>query len=113
MRTLAWVALQIATFAAVIWFEVDKAAFFKKEPDFVTAGIVGVGAALFMTALVAAVQDLCMRHLSPRRRDAGTAFDPSTAIRHDSEASRKSESLTAPAGGGSDGPKLTSGRRIS
>ncbi len=112
MQKLAWIALQIATFAAVIWFEVDKAAFFKKEPDFVTASIMGVVAALFVTALVAAVKDLYMRHLSPSRRNAGAAFDPSAAITHDSETGGESERLAAPARSGSDGPKLIRGRRI-
>lgn len=113
MRKIGWIALQIAAFAAVIWFEVDKATFFKKEPDFVTASIMGVVAALFVTALVAAVRDLYMCHLSPRRRNAGAAFDPSTAIAHDSETGGESDRLPAPTRSGSDGPKLISGRRIS
>jgi len=113
MQKLGWIALQIATFAAVIWFEVDKATFFKKEPDFTTASIMGVAAALFVTALVAAVKDLYMRYLSPRRRDTRPTFDPGTAIAHDGEASGESERLAAPTGSGSDGPKLISGRRIS
>lgn len=113
MKKLAWIALQVATFAAVIWFEADKARYLKKEPDFVTAGIMGVVAALFVTALVAAAKDLYMRHLSPRSRDAGTAFDPRATISHDRETSSESERLVAPTGSGSDGPKLIGGRRIS
>lgn len=113
MKKLAWIVLQIATFAAVIWFEVDKARYLKKEPDFVTAAIMGVAAALFVTALVAAVKDLHMRYLSPRRRDAGPTFNPSTAIAHDSETGDESERLSAPTRSGSDSPKLIGGRRIS
>lgn len=104
--------MQVATFAAVIWSEKDAAQYLGKEPDFTTAAIMGVVAALFVTALVAAVKDLYIRHLSPRR-NAGPAFDPSTAITHDSEAGGESERLAAPTRRGSDSPKLTSGRRIS
>lgn len=113
MKKLAWIALQIATFAAVIWSEKDAAQYLGKEPDFVTASIMGVVAALFVTALVAAVKDLYMRYLSPSRRNAGTAFDPSTAISHGREADGESQSLTAPSGSGGDSPKVISGRRIS
>lgn len=113
MKKLAWIALQVATFAVVVWSEKDAAKYLGKEPDFTTASIMGVVAALFMTALVAAVRDLYMRHLSPRRRNAGTAFDPSTAIAHDGETSGESERLAAPTGSGSDGAKLIGGRRIS
>ena len=112
MRMFGWIALQVVTFAAALWFEVDKARYLKKEPDFVTASIMGVVAALFMTALVAAVQDLYLRYLSPRRRDAGTAFAPSTAIAHDSETGSESERLAAPTRSSRDGPKLIGGRRI-
>ncbi len=112
MKKLAWIALQVATFAVVIWSETSSSRRLGTKPDFTTASIVGVVAALFMTALVAAVQDLYMRHLSPRRRNAGAAFDPSTAIAHDSETGRESERLAAPTGSGSDGPKLIGGRRI-
>ncbi len=90
-----WITLQVATFAAVIWSEKDAAQYLGKEPDFVTASIMGVVAALFVTALVAAVKDLFMRYLSPSRRNAGTTFDPSAAIAHDSEASGESERLAA------------------
>ncbi len=113
MKKLAWIALQVATFAVVVWSEKDAAKYLGKEPDFVTASIMGVVAALFVTALVAAVQDLYMRYLSPRRQDTGPAFDPSAAIAHDSETSREGERLAAPTRSGSDGPKLIGGRRIS
>lgn len=113
MKKLAWIALQVATFAIVIWSETSSSRRLGTEPDFTTASIMGVVAALFVTALVAAVKDLYMRHLSPSRRNAGAAFDPSAAITHDSETGGESERLAAPARSGSDGPKLIRGRRIS
>lgn len=113
MKKLAWIALQVATFAVVVWSEKDAAQYLGKDPDFTTASIMGVAAALFVTALVAAVKDLYMRHLSPRRRYAGPTFDPSTAVTHDSKSGSESERLAAPTGSGSDGPKLIGGRRIS
>lgn len=113
MKKLAWIALQAATFSVVVWSEISSSRRLGTEPDFTTASIMGVVAALFMTALVAAVKDLYMQHLSPRRRDTGPAFDPSAAITHDSETGSQSQSLAAPARSGSDAPKVIPGRRIS
>lgn len=112
MKALAWMALQVATFSAVIWSETVSSRQLGKDPDFVTAGIMGVVVALFVTALVAAAQDLYMRYLSPRR-DTGTPLDPRAAISHDGEASSESKRLGASTGSGSDGPKLIGGRRVS
>lgn len=111
MKALAWIALQVATFSAVIWSETVSSRQLGKDPDFVTAAIMGVVAALFVTALVAAAQDLYMRYLSPRR-DTGPTLDARTAISHDGEAGSESKRLGAPAGSGSDAPKVISGRRI-
>lgn len=111
MRTLAWIALQVAAFSAVIWSETMSSRQLGKDPDFVTAGIMGVVVALFVTALVAAARDLYMRYLSPRRH-TGPTLNPRPAIGHDSEASGESERLAAPTRSGGDAPKVIPGRRI-
>jgi hypothetical protein len=111
VRTLAWLTLQFTTIAAVIWSEIDSARLSHREPDLVTASIVGVVAALFMTALVAAGRDLFMRWLSPRHH-AGPTLDPRTAIGHDGQASSEGERLIASPGSRDDSPKLISNRRI-
>ena len=111
MKALAWIALQVAVFATVIWSEIDSARISQREPDFVTAAIMGVVAALFVTALVVAAQDLYMRYLSPRRY-TGPTLDARPAIGHEGETSGQSKRLSAPAGSSSDAPKVISGRRI-
>jgi len=111
MKALAWIALQVAAFSAVIWSETVSSRQLGKDPDFVTAGIMGVVVALFVTALVAAARDLYMRHLSPRRH-TGPTLNPRSAIGHEGETSGEGERLIASAGSSRDAPEVIPGRRI-